>query len=184
MEKTMWLFAFFVTLAVTVAGAKKAPLRTVPKVDLERYAGRWYEMARFPNRFQKECAGDVTANYARPPGGKIEVVNRCRKSDGKTDEAKGVARVVDRDTNAKLEVRFAPGILSFLPFVWGDYWVIGLGENYEYAVVGSPSREYLWFLSREPQMDENLYRKLLGEVSAQGFDANRLVRTSQTTGGK
>ena len=114
---------------------RPAPVRTVPFVDLDRYAGDWFEIARFPNRFQRQCVGDVRASYARRADGRIDVVNRCRTDDGRT-EARGIARVVDERTFARLKVRFAPAWLSLLPFVWGDYWIIGLAEDYSWAVVG------------------------------------------------
>ena len=112
-----------------------APVRTVPFVDLDRYAGDWFEIARFPNRFQRQCVGDVRASYARRPDGRLDVVNRCRTADGQT-EARGVARIVDERTFARLKVRFAPAWLSWLPLVWGDYWIIGLAADYSWAVVG------------------------------------------------
>lgn len=153
---------------------------TVPSVDIDRYLGDWFEVARFPNRFQRQCAGDVKANYARRPDGRIDVTNGCRKGDGQTSVAKGVARVVDATTRSKLKVRFAPAVLSFLPFVWGDYWIIGLDENYRWAVVGSPGRDYLWILSRTPQLDEALFQRAIDCARANGFDVSRLQRTRQT----
>ena len=157
------------------------PLRTVPSVDLARYAGLWYEIARLPNRFQSDCTGNVTATYAIQEDGSIKVINRCLKIDGDTTSAEGVARRNDDDTsNAKLKVRFAPAILSFLPFVWGDYWVIGLAPDYSYAVIGEPTREYLWVLSRSPEMPEDLLNAVLERVKEQGYDLSSLVRTKQT----
>src|SRR4029078_10863291 len=102
-----------------------APVRTVPFVDLERYAGDWFEIARIENRFQRRCVGDVRASYSRRPDGRLDVVNRCRTADGEID-APGIARIVDEQTFARLKVRFAPAWLSWLPLVWGDYWIIGL----------------------------------------------------------
>lgn len=176
------------TLVVAgVAQAKRKndsqPLNVVPSIDLQRYAGKWYEIARLPNRFQRDCAGDTTATYTPREDGTIIVVNQCRRADGRVKSAEGVARRADADgPNSKLEVRFAPAFLSFLPFVWGDYQVIALGENYEYAVVGEPGREYLWVLSRTPQVDEAQYQNLLKRAAAQGFDTSRMVRTKQEVG--
>lgn len=158
-------------------------VRTVGKVDLARYVGEWFEIARFPNRFQRNCAGDVRANYATRADGRIDVINQCRRADGSLTEARGVARVVDPRTSAKLKVRFAPALLSFLPFVWGDYWILGLAEDYSWAVVGSPSREYLWVLSRTPVLDSNRYALALAAASGNGFDVTRLTRTSQADRG-
>lgn len=154
------------------AGDGNAPLATVPAVDLERYAGRWFEIARYPNRFQRDCAGEVTATYTLRNDGKIRVLNECRKADGKTKSATGTAKVADAATRAKLRVTF------FWPF-YGNYWIIALGKDYEYAVVGEPSRKYLWILSRTPQMPEALFNELLGAISAKGYDPARLIRTPQ-----
>lgn len=162
------------------AGADgSASMKTVASVDLDRYAGRWYEIARLPNRFQKECSGNVTADYSVREDGRVDVVNRCSATDGEEKTAEGVARVVDATTCAKLEVRFAPAFLSFLPMVWGDYWIIDLAQDYSYAVVGEPTRKYLWILSREPTLDDATYRGILERIAAQGYDPDDLVRTPQ-----
>lgn len=152
-----------------------APVRTVPSVNLERYAGEWHEAARLPNRFQQKCAGDVRATYTRRADGRIDVVNRCRTRDGSTTEARGVARIVDTSTNAKLKVRFAPAWLSFLPMVWGDYWILGLAPDYSWAVVGSPDRKYLWVLSRAAVMDPGALKAALDVARAQGFATDALI---------
>jgi apolipoprotein D and lipocalin family protein len=156
------------------------PPQTVTSVDLKRYIGTYYEIARFPNRFQKQCVGNVTATYNIRPDGRLDVVNRCRKDDGTVTEARGVARRASSDaTNAKLQVRFAPGWLSLLPQVWGDYWVIGAGPDYSYAVVGNPAREFLWILSRVPQMPALEYQQALEIARRNGYAVDRLVRTPQ-----
>ncbi len=159
-------------MGVMVPDSHKSELEVVSSVDLSRYVGRWYEIARLPNRFEKKCADSVTATYALRPDGKIEVVNRCQKSSGEYTTAKGKAKIVDKKTNAKLKVTF------FWPF-YGDYWILDLGSNYEYAVVGDPSREYLWILSRTPRIEEALYQQLLGKMAARGFKTERMIRTSQ-----
>ncbi|MDQ3171452.1 MAG: lipocalin family protein [Acidobacteriota bacterium] len=170
------------TIATPPAHAGAAPqhVRTVARVDLARYAGDWFETARFQNRFQQKCAGDVRASYARRPDGRIDVINRCRLADGSIDEARGVARVVDEQTSAKLKVRFAPAVLSFLPFVWGDYWVIGLADDYSWAVVGSPDRQYLWILGRRPELSKGALSEAFAAARANGFDVDRLRMTPQT----
>lgn len=156
-------------------------LAVVDSIDLRRYAGTWYEIARLPNRFQGKCLGNVTATYTLLEDGDIMVVNRCLGENGEYTEAEGLARRANSEgSNAKLKVRFAPSFLSFLPFVWGDYWVIDLAPDYSYAVVGEPNREYLWILSRTPTMDENILSEVLRRVSAQGYDLSRLMRTKQT----
>lgn len=165
-----------VLLAGAGSGRADTTVRTVDRVDLEKYTGEWYEQARFPNRFQRQCAGDVQAIYALRADGRIDVTNRCRRSDGDTAEARGVARVVDEVTAAKLKVRFAPAVLSFLPFVWGDYWVIGLADDYSWAVVGTPDRDYLWVLSRDRTLDATAYAAALETAGQNGFDLTRLER--------
>jgi len=129
---------------------ESAPLATVPAVDLDRYNGRWYEIAKIPNRFQRQCISDTSANYARNADGTIAVVNRCRNRDGQFDEARAVARVLDATSNAKLKVSFF-SLLGWRP-VWGDYWVLALGPDYDYAVVGEPGRRYGWILARTPAL--------------------------------
>ena len=178
-----------VTLSIGLAATTPVParqageVRTVESVDLDRYAGDWYEVARFPNRFQRDCAGDVQASYARRADGRIDVVNRCRDAEGGAIVAQGVARVVDARTSAKLKVRFAPAWLSLLPFVWGDYWILGLADDYSWAVVGSPDRDYLWILARRPALDAGGYAAAVDVARANGFDVDRLVKTSQAAGG-
>jgi len=135
--------------------------------------GTWYEIASFPQSFQRGCTA-TTATYTIRPDDQIDVLNRCREGslDGKEKSAKGRARVVDRSTNAKLEVSF------FRPF-WGDYWSVDLGSDYEYATVGHPSRDYLWILSRTPTMDGAVYEGILGRLRDQGYEVERLVQTLQ-----
>ena len=171
------VLALGIWVNATVASAEAAlPVRTVDSVDLQRYAGDWYETARFPNRFQRRCAGDVRARYVLRSDGLLDVLNQCRTLDG-TIDARGVARVVDPGTSAKLKVRFAPAALSFLPFVWGDYWILGLAADYSWAVVGSPDRNYLWILSRTPQLPAPLFAEAVAVARANGFDTNRLSAT-------
>ncbi len=158
-----------------------AALPTQDWVDLTRYAGRWYEIARLPNRFQRQCAGDVRATYSLRPDGQVTVVNECRRPDGSTARAQGVARRADEKGPAsRLKVRFAPAWLSFLSAVWGDYWILGLDRDYRHALVGDPSHKYLWVLSRSPQLDEASYTSLVDAAQRLGFDTARLVRTPQS----
>ena len=172
-----WLLA----VLVVAASPQSDQVRTVDAVDLDRYLGDWFEIARFPNRFQRACTGDVRATYARRSDGRIDVVNRCRVADGHIIEAQGVARVVDARTSAKLKVRFAPAVLSFLPFVWGDYWIVGLAADYAWAVVGSPDRAYLWILARTPTLETARLDAARAAARANGFDTNRLVMTRHTS---
>jgi apolipoprotein D and lipocalin family protein len=164
-------------LTMTMAQAP-APVRTVPAVDLDRYAGDWFEIARYPNWFQRKCAANVRASYARRADGRIDVVNRCTRADGSAIEARGVARITDAGTRAKLKVRFGPASLSFLPFLWGDYWIIGLADDYTWAVVGTPDRKYLWILARTSRLDDGAFERALAAARASGFDTGRLMAKS------
>lgn len=168
-------------LTVSIFGqtGKMSPLKTVESVDLTRYQGRWYEIAKYPNRFQKRCAGDTTATYNLKPNGRIEVVNQCRKTDGGKIVATGEAKVVNGPANSQLNVRFAPSFLSFLPMVWGDYWIIDLDPEYKSVVIGDPDREYFWILSRTPQMDSSTYEAILRRAKSQGFDPAKVQKTPQ-----
>jgi apolipoprotein D and lipocalin family protein len=174
----MRLGLFFVIALGAAIGSLAAsdssrPLEVVRHVDLDRYLGTWYEIASYPAWFQRGCTA-VTAEYGRRDDGLISVVNSCRKGslEGKPKQSKGRAKVVDESTNAKLKVSF------FGPF-WGDYWIIDLDPDYRWAVVGVPSRKYLWLLSRTPVMDEALYRDIVGRLPAAGYDPDRLNRTEQ-----
>jgi len=152
---------------------KLPPLQTVEHVELKRYLGTWYELASFPQSFQKGCTA-TTATYALRDDGEIDVTNRCRKNslDGPENVATGRARVVNARTNAELEVSF------FRPF-WGPYWVIQLEPDYAFAVVGHPSRDYLWILSRTPTLEPEVYEGVLKKLEAQGYELARLVKTAQ-----
>jgi len=152
------------------------PLEAVPKVDLDRYLGTWYEIASYPQRFQEGCTA-TTATYTLRSDGEIDVLNKCRKGslDGPEDATELRARVVDAQSNAKLEVTL------FRPF-WGDYWIIDLGPDYEYAVVGHPSRDYLWILSRTPTLDEAAYAAILSRLEDKGYPLEPLNKTKQPAG--
>jgi len=150
------------------------PPTTVSYVDLNRYLGTWYEIASIPQEFQEGCVA-TQAEYSSLPSGRIRVVNSCRLEtlDGRLKEARGRARVVDTVSNAKLEVTF------FWPF-WGDYWIIGLAEDYSWAIVGHPTRDYLWILSRDRQISDELYASLVEEIETEHcYDSGDLVRTLQ-----
>lgn len=153
----------------------------VDNVDLIRYCGIWYEIARLPNRFQRQCAGSTSAEYSMLPDGTIRVVNRCRRVDGSLAVAEGVARKEDSNgSNAKLRVRFAPPWLSWLPIVWGTYWILDLAPDYSFAVVGEPSRKYLWILSRTRQIDSPVYHKIIGRLKAMGYETEKLIATDHS----
>jgi apolipoprotein D and lipocalin family protein len=152
--------------------ANYAPLETVDKVDIQRYLGKWYEIANLPNSFQKGCTCS-TAEYSLIDSETVRVINSCNKDsvNGEQDQVKGKAFVVENSGNAKLRVQF------FWPFR-GDYWIIELDkEKYSYAVVGTPSRKYLWILAREPKMDDATYNMLLEKCRQKGFDVSKVVKT-------
>ncbi|WP_225783811.1 lipocalin family protein [Xenophilus sp. Marseille-Q4582] len=164
----------------------RAPLQVVAPVDFKRYAGLWHEQARLPNRFQKECAGPVTAEYTPLPNGHIQVRNRCVLEDGRIDEVVGEARPVPvpgLPGAGRLEVRFAPSWLGWLPLVWGDYWVLKLDREYQVALVGTPDRKFLWVLSRVPHLSEGALQAELEYARTLGFDVDRVVRSAPGAGG-
>lgn len=173
------LTLFALIVGGQVMGQTK-PLEVVPSVDLPRYMGTWHEIARLPNWFQKKCTGETTATYSLLDNGDIKVVNRCRSENGEFREAEGRAKRADKHgPNTKLKVRFAPPVLSLLPFVWGNYWIIDLAEDYSYVAVGEPGRKYLWILARTPDMDETVLQGVLERVQAQGYDLSNLMRTNR-----
>lgn len=149
------------------------PLRAVEKVDLAKYAGKWYEIASFPQRFQKGCHC-TTAEYTPTDKGYIIVENKCKKGsiNGRETNIKGKAFIVPNTGNAQLMIQF------FWPFK-GKYWIIDLAADYSYAVVSHPNKEYLWILSRTPQMNDDIYAGILARLKEKGFDLAALQRTPQ-----
>lgn len=157
-----------------------AALQPIAALDVPRYMGTWYEIAKYPNRFQKKCVADTQAQYSLQPSGTVQVSNRCRKESGEVEQVIGEARQLGAATAPTLQVRFAPAWLSWLPLVWGDYWVIDLDARYQLVAVSEPKREYLWVLSRTPQVSEQDYAALTARLQRQGFVLERLERTRQT----
>ena len=149
-----------------------APLPTVASVELPRYMGSWYEIAKLPNRFQASCASDTVATYRVKDEG-VEVINRCRHADGSVDSIQGRAKVVPGSGGSRLRVSF------FWP-IYGDYWVLALDPDYQAALIGEPSRQYAWILSRSTSLDEGRLQALLARAQALGFDRAAFVRTPQT----
>jgi apolipoprotein D and lipocalin family protein len=165
------LMPLLVIFSILLSCNRTLPLQTVERVDLSRYSGKWYEIAAFPQRFQKDCFC-TTAEYKPTGEGYISILNKCNKGsvDGPLDSATGKAFIDRGSGNAKLKVQF------FWPFK-GKYWIIDLASDYSHAVVGHPNRDYLWILSRQPIMNASLYHSILTKLSTQGFDTNRLVKT-------
>ena len=145
-------------LLAACASATERPLPTVDSVDLQRYAGTWYEVALLPNRFQRQCISDSQANY-KLDGERVRVINRCRRADGSVEEVEGKARVVAGSNNSKLEVSF------FWPF-WGDYWIVALDPDYKHVLVGEPSRQYAWLLSRTHPDDVPVVQRLRVQMTS------------------
>lgn len=148
-----------------------------------RYFGRWYEIARLPLKFESTCAGDVTATYAPQSDGtgQISVTNRCRSVDGGYEVAHGIAKLADSGTPAKLKVTFAPSFMRALPFVWADYWILQVDADYSIAVVGTPDRNHLWLLAREPKVDDATFGQMRQHAIDQGYDLSTLIKTMHTS---
>ena len=155
-----------------------APLTTVAQLDLDRYLGTWYEIARLPMRHQPEDGTDISATYSLEEDGKVRVANRMRRN-GEVEESIGQATPVD-PSNAKLEVTFLPQGLRWIPFTKGDYWVIKIDADYSVALVGEPDRKYLWLLARHPHLDEATRNHYLAFAQAQGYDLAELIHTPHT----
>ena len=175
MRPSAWLAALCLGLcALTASAQAPAPLGTVASVDVPRYMGTWYEIAKYPNWFQKKCASSTSAQYSLQADGQVQVLNRCKTANGEWSEALGMARQIGRANSPRLQVRFAPAWLSFIPMVWGNYWIIDLDPQYQWVVVSEPNREYLWILSRTPTLPTATYQSLQGKLAANGFDLQRI----------
>lgn len=167
--------------ATTIVYAQKESLPTVEKVELDRYLGTWYEVARKPLYFQNKCDRDVTATYTLNENGNIVVDNRCIKKDGEQTQSGGEGFVQNPPQNTKLKVSFLPEFIRWIPVVRGDYWVLKLDDNYQTVLVGEPKRKYMWVLSRTPQPDQAVVNEYLEYAKSVGYDLSDLIRTKQTT---
>jgi apolipoprotein D and lipocalin family protein len=170
----------FLTSLSTYSQTSDIAVKTIPSLDVPRYLGTWYEIAKYPNWFQRKCVSNTKAVYSPRADGTLKVLNSCKTAEGEISEAEGTARQMGPKDSPKLEVRFAPAWLSFIPLVWGDYWVVDLDPQYQVAVVSDPRREYLWILSRTPQLDKKVYEDTLQRIQAQQFDVRKLELTMQT----
>lgn len=150
------------------------PNEPVSALELQRYAGSWHEIAHLPMFFQRKCKDRITATYTLRADGRVEVLNACRTKADKQDVSQGVAKPVEGQPSA-IEVRFAPGWLSWLPWVWADYWVVELDPDYQWAVAGSPTLKYMWVLSRTPSLSGDLFRQLVSHAKQRGYPVDRLV---------
>jgi len=181
--RTLTAFAaliFIFTLGSFVSGQteKPAPPTAVSSLDAAKFAGTWYEIAAFSNKFQRKCIANITMKYTVKSGG-YDVVNNCLEKDGTTKTAKGSVKFADKTASGKMKIRFASGFFSFLPGVWEDHLVLDLGENYDYAVIGEPKREYLWIISRKPEMSDAQYQQILRRTEKQGYNPAKLLKTPQ-----
>ena len=176
MKYGSFLFAALFTVWFSGMASAEAPavpeVQTVDYVDLTRYSGKWYQIAFFPTRFQGRCTLETTATYGLRKDGLVSVLNECKTPEGRARSISGTARISDRDSNAKLKVKF------FWLVPAGDYWIIELDKDYQYAMVGSPNRKFLWILSRSPSIPKSLYESLVKSAENQYFDVSRLALTS------
>ena len=176
---TLQLASLKVAAQTAATPATLPAVATIAALDVARYMGTWYEIAKFPNRFQAKCAANTRAQYLAQTDGSVQVLNSCTTADGSTIDALGKALQVGAATSPKLQVRFAPAWLSWLPMVWGDYWVIDLDTDYQLAAVSDAKREYLWVLSRTPQVNTKAYDALLERLKAHHFAVQKLELTPQ-----
>ena len=167
------------TVLAQAPAANLPAVRSIAAIDVPRYMGTWYEIAKFPNRFQRNCSANTRAQYLLQTDGSVQVLNSCKTASGETMDALGLAKQVGAADSPQLKVRFAPAWLSWLPQVWGDYWVIDLDPNYQLAAVSEPTREYLWVLSRTPHVAPSVYQALMQRLQAQGFAIDKLEPTPQ-----
>ena len=174
MIKKILLLVFSFT---TVSVGQNNTITTVDSVDLQKYMGTWYEISKIPNSFQDHCEKNTTANYKINEDGDIIVTNSCIDYENEIDEAEGLVKIVDTESNSKLEVSFV-SILGWHIF-WGDYWILGLGEDYQYAVIGTPSRKYAWILSRSPKMTESDLETCYKIFEKNGFDRSKFELSLQ-----
>ncbi|WP_349926998.1 lipocalin family protein [Acinetobacter sp. A1-4-2] len=164
----------------TMAYAQTKPLQTVEKVELDKYLGVWYEVARKPLYFQNKCDRDVTATYTLNENGNVVVDNRCYTKEGNLTQSIGEAFIENAPFNSKLTVSFLPEAIRWLPFGRGDYWVLKLDENYQTVLVGEPRRKYMWVLSRTPQPDQAVVNEYLEYAKSLGYDLGDVIHTKQT----
>jgi apolipoprotein D and lipocalin family protein len=167
------LFAFWACAVL----AQKPPLKTVKNLDLKRYMGLWHEVARLPNSFERGCA-KATAEYSLGPDGSMQIINTCIKESGYTKSVQGSAHLSDPDYPARLRVNFVPGWLKWTGMGWGDYWIIDLDPNYQWAVISEPYRDYLWILSRSPQMEPETLKAITSKLKTLQFDLSHLLKAA------
>lgn len=182
MKQIILIFGFLITIQTQASvDIPQPPVKTVDSIDLQKYLGKWYEIAAIPQSFQKQCVGNTTAVYANTDEGLISVVNTCDTASGTPSVANGRAKVIDKNSNSKLKVTFVH-FLGWQFLLGGDYWILAIGENYSYAIVGAPNRDYAWILSRTPGMTNEKIIEANQALVTQGFDTCKLISTIQTSG--
>ena len=164
----------------TMAYAQTKPLHVVEKVELDKYLGVWYEVARKPMYFQNKCDRDVSATYTLNENGNIAIDNRCYAQDGKLNQSSGEAFVQNAPFNSKLKVSFLPESIRWLPVGRGDYWILKIADDYQTVLVGEPKRKYMWVLSRSAQPDPAVVKEYLDYAQSVGFDLSDIIHTKQT----
>lgn len=167
MKYSFFVVIFFLLTFCTSVSAQKKPVTAVASLDLQKYAGTWYEIARYPNKFQRKCAGNVTVAYTRKPNGDVEVRNQCMGTNGITEASNTNAKVTDKTTNSKMKGG------------WGDHWVIDLDPNYQYAAVSDSKGENLWILGRTAKMTDTVFQGILRRIETMGFNPGKVARTPQ-----
>ncbi len=168
------------------AAADMPPLKAVATLDVSKYMGRWYQVALYPNRFQSDCASDTEARYTLLDNGDVTVLNQCRTQNGSMDTAQGIAQAATPVSSgqlspAQLKVSFLPRWLRWTGWGWGNYWVVQLADDYRYAVVSEPTRQFLWVLSRTPAMKPQDEADVFSYLQRNGFDLARVQRHSQSS---
>ena len=172
----MLVVALVAILAWPAALAQSRANEPLKQIDLKRYLGQWHEIAHLPMFFQRQCVDNISAAYGLLPDGQVSVHNACRTRDGEMDASDGVARTTP--VAGALKVRFAPSWLTWVPWVWADYWVLDVDPEYRWALVGSPSRNYLWVLSRDPHMQRSQFEALRHRAAERGYPTERLVMSA------
>lgn len=167
-------------IAGVVAKKTKKPLVTAPAVDLQRFSGTWFEIARMPEKWEKDCASDVTVTYEARSDGGLRVMHRCRRSDGSLKRTIGRAEVTDPESNAKLRISYAPQLLDVLPFVWSNYFIVDVAADYSTAVIGTPDRAHLWLLARNAAVSEEVRSAFVAKALGQEFDTSQLIYTAHS----
>lgn len=182
MKQFVLILGFLIAIQTQAESQKPlSPVKTVDSVDLQQYLGKWYEIAAIPQSFQKQCVGNSTAVYDTAEEGLISVVNTCDTASGRPSVANGRAKVVDKNSNSKLQVTFV-NLFGWQFLLGGDYWILAIGEKYSYAIVGAPGRDYAWILSRTPDMTGEQIIEANQVLVTQGFDTCKLISTIQTSG--